>query len=116
MLANGDTFTGPYDASTETDNSFLVGPGVAPEAKILSYRVFGCAGSTNLVTLAINQAVADGASVISMSLGSDFSSVPLADDPDVIASDNAAGAGVVVVASSGNAGPGAYITGVPGGR
>ena len=113
VLANGDTFTGPYDASTESDNSFLVGPGVAPEAKILSYRVFGCAGSTNLVTLAINQAVADGASVISMSLGSDFSSVPLADDPDVIASDNAAGAGVVVVASSGNAGPGAYITGVP---
>ena len=65
------------------------------------------------MTLAINQAVADGANVISMSLGSDFAAVPLADDPDVIASDNAAGAGVVVVASSGNAGPGAYLTGVP---
>ncbi|HTS15840.1 MAG TPA: S8 family serine peptidase, partial [Candidatus Sulfotelmatobacter sp.] len=114
VLANGDTFTGPYDASTETDNSFLVGPGVAPEAKILSYRVFGCVGSTNLVTLAINQAVADGASVISMSLGSDFAAVPLADDPDVIASDNAAAAGIVVVAASGNSGPGAYITSVPG--
>ena len=73
-------------------------------------------GSSNLITLAINQAVADGATVISMSLGSDFAATPLADDPDVIASDNASGAGIVVVAASGNAGPGAYITGVPGGR
>ncbi len=113
VLANGDTYTGPYDGSTEA-TSFLVGPGVAPEAKILSYRVFGCVGSSSLITLAINQAVADGASVISMSLGSDFAAVPLADDPDVVASDNAAGAGIVVVAASGNAGAGAYITGVPG--
>ncbi|MFI5261942.1 MAG: S8 family serine peptidase, partial [Candidatus Limnocylindrales bacterium] len=103
VLANGTTFTGPYDATTETDNSFLIGPGVAPQAKILSYRVFGCTGSTSLVTLAINQAVADGASVISMSLGSDFAAPVPADDPDIVASDNAAGAGIVVVAASGNA-------------
>ena len=113
VLSNGSTFSGPWDSSTYADNTFAVGPGVAPLAKILSYRVFGCGGSTSLVTLAINQAVADGANVISMSLGSDFAPVPLADDPDVIASDNAAGAGIVVVASSGNEGPGAYITGAP---
>lgn len=114
VLSNGSTFEGPYNSSTFASNTFNVGPGVAPLAQLLSYRVFGCAGSSNLVTLAINQAVADGATVISMSLGSDFAAVPLADDPDVVASDNASGAGIVVVAASGNAGPGAYITSVPG--
>ncbi len=114
VLSNGTTFEGPWNSSTYADNTFLIGPGVAPLAQILSYRVFGCVGSSNLITLAINQAVADGATVISMSLGSDFAATPLADDPDVIASDNASGAGIVVVAASGNAGPGAYITGVPG--
>jgi hypothetical protein len=89
VLSNGTTFNGPYNSSTYADNTFNVGPGVAPLAQILSYRVFGCVGSSNLITLAINQAVADGATVISMSLGSDFAAVPLADDPDVVASDNA---------------------------
>lgn len=114
VLSNGTTFEGPWNSSTYANNTFTIGPGVAPLAQILSYRVFGCVGSSNLITLAINQAVADGATVISMSLGSDFAATPLADDPDVVASDNASGAGIVVVAASGNAGPGAYITGVPG--
>jgi len=113
VLSNGTTFEGPWNSSTYADNTFTIGPGVAPLAQILAYRVFGCVGSSNLITLAINQAVEDGATVISMSLGSDFASVPLADDPDVIASDNASGAGIVVVAAAGNAGPGAYVTGVP---
>lgn len=112
VLSNGDTFTGTYDASTETSNTFLVGPGVAPDATLREYRVFGCAGPTGLVTLAINQAVADSVDVISMSLGSDYGTNS-ADDPDVVASENAAAAGIVVVASSGNEGQNAYITGTP---
>ena len=64
---------GPYNASTSTNPSnWNVGPGVAPKADLYAYRVFGCAGSTNVVDLAINKAVADGMDVISMSLGSDF--------------------------------------------
>ena len=53
------------------------------------------------MTEAINQAVKDGADVISMSLGSDFGT---SDTPDAVAANNASRAGVVVVAASGNEG------------
>ena len=106
----GKTFSGPYDSRTLTRTDFLIGPGVAPEAKLLAYRVFGCDGSTYVVVDAIERAVQGGADIINMSLGSDFG------DPgslDSMASDNASLAGVTVVASSGNAGPSAYMTGSP---
>ncbi|MGD0019228.1 MAG: S8 family serine peptidase [Candidatus Limnocylindrales bacterium] len=111
VLASGSTYTGPYNASIYGSTDFRIGPGVAPQATLYIYRVFGCEGSTDVVTEAINRAVIDGADVISMSLGSDFGT---SDTPDAIAADNAARAGVVVVASSGNEGPNAYMTGTPG--
>ncbi len=44
--ADGSTFAGPYDASTIGDpTDWLIGPGVAPEASIVSLKVFGCEGS-----------------------------------------------------------------------
>jgi minor extracellular serine protease Vpr len=112
VRSNGERFRGPYNASTYS-NSFRIGPGVAPNAKILAYRVFGCDGSATAAVIveAINRAVRDGADVINMSLGSVFGR---GDDPDSVAADNAARAGVVVVASAGNNGPNAYITGSPG--
>jgi minor extracellular serine protease Vpr len=110
VLSDGSTYTGPYNASIYGTTDFRVGPGVAPRASLHVYRVFGCEGSTDVVTEAINRAVADGADVISMSLGSPFGS---ARTPDAVAANNAARAGVVVVASSGNEGPGAYMTGTP---
>jgi minor extracellular serine protease Vpr len=109
-LSSGATYHGPYDASIYGTTDFKIGPGVAPDASLYIYKVFGCEGSTDVVVEAINKAVADGANVISMSLGSDFGT---ADSTDAIAADNAARAGVVVVASSGNAGPNAYMTGAP---
>jgi subtilisin family serine protease len=109
-LSNGSTYHGPYDPSIYGTTDFKIGPGVAPNAQLYIYRVFGCAGSTDVVTEAINRAVQDGADVISMSLGSDFGT---ANTPDAVAADNASRAGVVVVASSGNAGPSAYMTGTP---
>jgi minor extracellular serine protease Vpr len=111
VLSNGKTYTGPYNSSIYSTNDFRIGPGVAPKATLFIYKVFGCSGSTDVVVEAINRAVKDGADVISMSLGSDFGT---SDTPDAVAADNAARAGVVVVASTGNEGPSGYMTGTPG--
>ncbi len=110
VLANGQRFTGPYNDTTHSSNSFLIGPGVAPAADLYALRVFGCDGSTNLTVDALDWAVANDMDVINMSLGSSFGS---ADDPSAVAADNAVRAGIVVVASAGNAGPVSYITGSP---
>jgi minor extracellular serine protease Vpr len=110
VLSDGSTYSGPYDANTVSSHTWDVGPGVAPQADLYAYRVFGCAGSSNVVDLAINRAVADGVNVISMSLGSDLGGT---DDPTTVAAENAVNDGVAVVASAGNAGPGAYLVGSP---
>ena len=112
VLSNGTTFSGPYDTTTETSHTFLVGPGIAPQATIREYRVFGCVGSSALVTMGIDKAVADGVDVISLSLGTAYGTAST-DDPTVAAVDNAAAAGIVVVAASGNDGPNAYLTSTP---
>ena len=112
VLADGSTFTGPYNASTIASHSWSVGPGVAPQATLYSFKVFGCQGSTDLTVDAINAAVAAGVDVINMSLGSPLGE-PSPDDPSSVASDNAVKAGVVVIASAGNSGPNAYVHGSP---
>jgi subtilisin family serine protease len=110
VLGNGTTYTGPYDANTIASHDWSVGPGVAPQADIYAYRVFGCQGSSDIVAAAIDRAVADGVDVISMSLGSDFGGQ---DDPTTVASENAARDGVTVVAAAGNAGGSAYMVSSP---
>ncbi|MFM2077366.1 MAG: hypothetical protein RJA49_1256, partial [Actinomycetota bacterium] len=112
VLADGSTFTGPYNATTLTDHQFTVAPGSAPEASIRIYKVFGCDGSVNddIILAAIDRAVADGVSVINMSLGSDWGT---ANDPLELALDNATKMGVLSVVSAGNAGPNAYLVGGP---
>jgi subtilisin family serine protease len=77
--------------------------GVAPEAEILAYRVLNQEGEGlfDWVISGIDQAVADGADVINLSLGG--SGNP--DDPVSTAVDNAVLSGVVVVVSAGNEGP-----------
>ena len=107
---DGTTFHGPYSSSTPETQSFRIGPGVAPLADLYAVRVFGCVGSTNVVVEAIDWAVQNGMQVISMSLGSDFGPEESA---DAEASENAANAGVIVVAAAGNAGPTVYFTGSP---
>ncbi len=110
VKADGTTYTGPYDASVDF-SSFKVGPGVAPEATLYAFRVFGCQGATDVVVDAINAAVAADVDVINMSLGADMGE---ADDPDAVAANNASKAGIAVVISAGNAGPVPYIVGSPG--
>jgi len=109
VTSAGATFQGPYDAATP-GQSFTIGPGVAPLADLYAVRVFGCAGSSNVVVDGIDWAVAHGMQVISMSLGSDFGNE---DDADAEASENAVNAGIVVVASAGNSGPVPYVVGDP---
>ena len=120
---DGSTFTGDY-LTLPTDSAsyqalFRIGPGMAPQAKIYSYKVFGCEGSTDLVTEAIDKAVdpngdgnpSDHADVINMSLGSDFASP---EDADSVAANAASQLGVSVVAAAGNGGDLYDIAGSPG--
>lgn len=106
-VENGDTYAGPYDASTPS-KTFDIGPGVAPQADLYALRVFGCDGSTDVIVPAIDWAVDHGMDVINMSLGSPYGR---GDDPDEVAVSNAIGAGVVVVKSAGNEGPSPYLAG-----
>ncbi len=113
--ADGTTYAGPYDATTYA-NSFSIGPGVAPAARLVALKVFGCEGSTDLVVDALdwvasyNTTHADGIDVVNMSLGSVFGR---GDDPDAVATNTLVTSGVVVVASAGNSGTNAYVTGSP---
>jgi len=78
--------------------------GVAPGAKLLAYRVFGCNGSTDsdVMIASMERTLADHADVLNMSIGAAFSTWP--ESPEAVAADNLVDAGVVVVASIGNSG------------
>src|SRR5882757_5794907 len=106
---DGATYHGPYNEAAYAAG-FGIGPGVAPLADLYMVRIFGCTGSTDVVTDAIEWAVDNDMDVISMSLGGDYGTRTSA---DAIASDNAAKAGIIVVAAAGNAGPAPYINGDP---
>jgi len=112
VKADGTTYTGVYNESTYNTTSFLIGPGVAPKVDLYAYRVFGCTGSTALVVDAIERAVADDMDVINLSLGSPFG-YDSDLSADILASNNAVRAGVVVVTAAGNEGPIPYIIGSP---
>ena len=88
--------------------------GVAPRAYLMNYRVFyqstspedfqnGNAYTVELVE-AIDDAVKDGADVISNSWGSSYQNTLAWPDPMIQAADNAVDAGVVMVFANGNSG------------
>jgi hypothetical protein len=94
--------------------------GVAPQAKIMGYKVCADVGSclTESTVMAIEDAVSPTtvtmqpkpiAHVINMSLGGDGGP----DDATSVASDNATLLGTIVVASAGNSGPGESTVGAP---
>ncbi len=106
VKANGSTYTGDYSTATPFGD-LRIGPGMAPRAKLLGFRVFGCEGSTDVVTAAIDKAAdpngdgdtSDAVDVINMSLGSDFGSP---DDADAVAANAASDLGITMAISSGN--------------
>jgi minor extracellular serine protease Vpr len=101
-------YTGPYNGETH-NTGFLIGPGVAPQASLYALKVFGCDGPTDADVDAINWAVEHDLDVINLRLGA-----PLGrnTDPSSVPANNAAKAGVVVVAA-GNSGDGPYIANSP---
>jgi subtilisin family serine protease len=116
--ADGSTYTGAYNTSTPFD-TMRIGPGMAPQAKLYAFRVFGCAGSTDLVAAAIDRAAdpnqdgdtSDHADVINMSLGSDYGSPQ---DGDSIVTNDAAAMGITMAVASGNGGDLYDVGGSPG--
>lgn len=119
VTTGGTTFSGPYDGTTPF-SSLRIHPGVAPKALLYGIRVFGCRGSTNLATQGVEWAVdpnndgnlSDHLDVVNMSLGSAFGA--LDDDPDTLAVNAAAAAGVAMAVSAGNDGNVYFIAGGPG--
>ena len=116
--ADGSTYTGSYNTNTPF-NTMRIGPGMAPEASLYAYRVFGCAGSSDLVSAAIDRAAdpnqdgdpSDHADVINMSLGSDYGSPQ---DGDSVLANLASELGINVVVASGNGGDFYDVGGSPG--
>lgn len=87
--------------------------GVAPEATLRAYRVFGCEGSTfaDIMVAAMELALEEGVDVFNISIGAAFQ---WPDYPTAKAADRMARKGVVVVTSAGNSGAnGLYSLGAP---
>ncbi|MCZ2402845.1 S8 family serine peptidase [Paenarthrobacter sp. Z7-10] len=120
LKADGSTFTGDYTKLTAAEvNAMKIGPGSAPMAKLVSLRVFGCEGSSDVVGLALDKVLdpngdgdfSDRANVVNMSLGSDYSPT---DDPENDIVNALTDLGVLSVVASGNAGDVYDIGGSPG--
>ena len=113
----GEAYGGGYDQPLDA-SQFRIVPGVAPAAKLYALKVFGCTGSSEVVDLGIDWALdpngdgdlADRVDIINLSLGSNYGT---ANDSTALAAQNALNAGVIVVASAGNAGDVTFVTGTP---
>ena len=88
--------------------------GVAPEAELRAYKVFGCSGTTtsDIMLEAMERVLADGNQVLNMSIGAAYQWPQY---PTARASNNLVNRGVVVVTSAGNSGGnGLYSISAPG--
>jgi subtilisin family serine protease len=121
--ADGTPYNGIYNTTVPYAANLKIGPGMAPGADLYALRVFGCGGSTNLVTEAIewatdpngNDDFSDHLDVINMSLGSPFGvDIGRGYDDDIEAVNNAALVGLISVSAAGNSGDTFFINGAPG--
>lgn len=89
--------------------------GVAPDAELGAYRVFGCEGSTSsdVMAEAMQMAADQGMDVVNMSIGADY--VVFSDYPTAVSADAMADQGIVVTVAQGNIGDkGRWTMGAPG--
>jgi len=121
--ADGTPYGGLYNPIAPYAANLKIGPGMAPEAHLYALRVFGCGGSTNLVTEAIEWAtdpnnngdLSDHLDVINMSLGSSFGvDIGGSFNSDIAAVENAALVGLISVSAAGNDGDTFFIASAPG--
>jgi subtilisin family serine protease len=96
--------------STLNTSTFKLAPGMAPLASLIAIRVFGCDGSTELTADGIEKAVALGAKVINLSLGSPYGIKGGAEQAAINAAEKA---GVTVVIAAGNEGDQPFLVGSP---
>ena len=120
VLVGGATFNGLYDASVY-GHSFLIGPGVAPEADLYAIKIFGRTGGTDLVVEGLDWAAdpngdgdtSDHLDVVNLSLGVAFGKQD-GTTGDQAAVKRLATLGCVVVIAAGNEGNTHYIMASPG--
>ena len=96
--------------STLNTSTFKIAPGMAPLASLIAIRVFGCFGVTELAADGIEKAVALGANVINLSLGSPYGIKGGAEQAAINAAEKA---GVTVVIAAGNEGAEPFLVGSP---
>ncbi len=110
VTSAGTTYTGSYSGLTAGDLAGMnIGPGAAPNAKLVGLRVFGCDGGTLLTAKALDYVAGlntddnpdNDVDILNLSLGSDFTR---GDDPDAQAIDQITALGVLPVIAAGNAG------------
>ncbi|WP_344882472.1 S8 family peptidase [Allokutzneria multivorans] len=118
--ADGTAFKGDHNKLTAKQlNEMRVGPGTAPRSLLYSIKVFGCDGSTDVTSQAMDWALdpdgdgdfTDRLDVVNMSLGSNFGG---ADDPDSLFVRKLVANGVLPVISAGNGGDLYDVGGSPG--
>jgi len=90
--------------------------GMAPGASILAVKVLGSDGSgdDSVIAQGIEFAMDNGADVISLSLGGEWTDDTYLVEPSVVASKNAIQEDISVVVAAGNSGPQAYSINSPG--
>ncbi|MFZ9767284.1 MAG: S8 family serine peptidase [Candidatus Limnocylindrus sp.] len=113
IKANGTTYGIPSTeryTSALNISSFKLAPGIAPLASLIAIRVFGCEGGTELAADGIEKAVALGAKVINLSLGSPYGIKGGAEQAAINAAEKA---GATVVVAAGNDGSEPFLVGSP---
>ena len=88
--------------------------GVAPDAELGAYRVFGCQGdsTSEVLTTAMERAADDGMDIVNMSFSADF--MVFKDYPTAVAAESLASKGVIVTGAQSNAGAtGRWSMGAP---
>jgi len=111
VLTNGVPYSGGYGEELIMDK-FLIGPGVAPEAKLYALKVFGCKGTTGLSVDAMEWAadpdadgdLSDRLDVVNLSLGNSYTHPEFENN----AAARLFNLGCIVVRAAGNSGNNFY--------